>query len=193
MTLRWRSSWLFPLVLAVILGGLSAWLDRISEVTVEETALNPNQPQYQMSGIAGKRFDQQGNLSEILSAEKAWQMPKREEVEFEQPQLKLFRQGQEQYQISSKNARYHTDSRQVNFEHEVVLTKAPSDGHPQGLVKTSSLTVDTRSQNAHTDAQVQFTYGQSTGTADGLTYNHDQGLLNLPSRVKAIIYDAKQP
>ena len=45
--------WLFPLVLAGALGGLSAWLDRISAVTVEETALNPNEPQYLMEGIAG--------------------------------------------------------------------------------------------------------------------------------------------
>ena len=52
MTKKWRAGWLFPLVLAIALGGLSAWLDRISEVTVEETVLNPNEPKYEMEGIA---------------------------------------------------------------------------------------------------------------------------------------------
>ena len=45
MIKKWRYGWMFPLVLAVVLGGLSAWLDRISEITIEETQLNPHEPQ----------------------------------------------------------------------------------------------------------------------------------------------------
>ena len=37
---RFRSL-LFPLALALILGGLSAWLGRISEIVIEEVKLNP--------------------------------------------------------------------------------------------------------------------------------------------------------
>ena len=53
---RFRSL-IFPLVLAIILGGLSAWLGRISEVVVEEVKLDPTQPQYLITGAHGKRFD----------------------------------------------------------------------------------------------------------------------------------------
>ena len=55
MKIRWRYGIAFPLVLAVSLGALAAWLGRISEVQVEEVVLNPNEPQYSMKGINGKR------------------------------------------------------------------------------------------------------------------------------------------
>ena len=51
MIKKWRSGWLFPLILAICLGGLSAWLGRISELDIEEVALNPNEPQYAMIDI----------------------------------------------------------------------------------------------------------------------------------------------
>ena len=89
--------WLFPLVLAGALGGLSAWLDRISAVTVEETALNPNEPQYLMEGIAGRRFDKQGALQERLDAESARQYPNGKEIVFRQPLLQVYAKGKKAY------------------------------------------------------------------------------------------------
>ena len=66
MIKKWRSGWLFPLILAICLGGLSAWLGRISELDIEEVALNPNEPQYAMIDIDGRRFDATGRLKECF-------------------------------------------------------------------------------------------------------------------------------
>ena len=66
MIKKWRSGWLFPLILAICLGGLSAWLGRISELDIEEVALNPNEPQYAMVDIDGRRFDETGRLKANL-------------------------------------------------------------------------------------------------------------------------------
>ena len=82
MKVRWRYGIAFPLVLAVALGGLSAWLGRISEIDIEEVKLNPNQPQYTMDGIDGRRFDEQGRLKEHLSAKGAKQFPESTDVHF---------------------------------------------------------------------------------------------------------------
>lgn len=191
MSGRWRYGWLFPLVLAIGLGGLSAWLGRISQVDIEEAALNPNEPQYSMEGIDGKRFDSQGRLKENLSAERAWQLPKSDDVVFEEPQLALYDGGQLIYKVESKDARYNTDTRTVQFEHNVVLTKSADARRPAGVLKTSSLTINTQTETAETKAPVEYRYGESHGTANGLVYDHKKGLLNLPSRVKAIIYDPK--
>lgn len=193
MNMKFRSGWLFPLVLAVALGGLSAWLGRISEVQVEETALNPNEPKYEMQGIAGKRFDGQGFVKENLSAVKAWQLPDRDEVMFADPDLEMFAQGRQIYRVTSKDARYDTEKRQIYFENDVEFTKAAQADKPAGMLKTSHITIDTQTENAHTDARVEYRYGQSHGTANGLTYDNEKGVLNLPSRVKAIIYDPKNP
>ena len=159
MMQKWRYGLLFPLVLAAVLGGLSAWLDRISEVTVEEVALNPKEPQYSMSGIAGRRFDSEGLLREQLDAEAAWQLPKSTEVVFRRPELH----------------------------------KEAGDGRPAGKLTAERITVDTVKKTAASDRPVQFSYGLSHGSAGGFSYNEEQGLLLLPSRVKATIYDPKNP
>lgn len=192
MIKKWRYGWMFPLVLAVVLGGLSAWLDRISEITIEETQLNPHEPQYTMKTIIGKRFDEQGLLQEQLTSKQAWQLPNSDEVVFQNPDLQLFKQGEQIYHVQSQEARYNTQSRQVEFENDVLLTKAADANRPAGIVQTSRLTVNTVTEQAFSDAPVNYRYGESHGTAGGFTYDHQQGLLNLPSRVKAIIYDPKK-
>lgn len=191
MKSKWRSGWLFPLALAIGLGGLSAWLGRISEVSVEEVALNPKEPQYEMNGISGQTFDEKGYLKDSLTAQRAWQLPKSDDIYLGRPALQLFSQGHRVYEVTSKEARYNTKNRQVYFDHEVVLTKAADAARPAGVLRTSRLTVDTVTKIAETDAPVQYQYGLSSGTANGLKYDYQQGFLNLPSRVKAIIYEQK--
>lgn len=191
MISKWRNGLLFPLILAIGLGGLSAWLGRISQVEIEETELNPNEPQYSMQGIDGRRFDTEGRLKENLSADSAWQMPKSEDIYLAEPRLTLYRGGKKLYDVNSQTAQYNLDNKIVWFKKDVVLRKAEQNGDPAAVLETASLKVDTQSETASTDAQVAYRYGLSHGTANGLEYNHRNGFLNLPSRVKAIIYDPK--
>lgn len=191
MKIRWRYGIAFPLVLAVSLGALAAWLGRISEVQVEEVVLNPNEPQYSMKGINGKRFDQEGRLKENLSAADAVQYPNSADVHLDKPHLSFYRDGSLLYEVGSDKAVYNIQNKKVVFEQNVVLNKTADAKRLAGIVKTERLNVDTEAQYAHTDSPVTFQYGQSGGQANGMTYDHKTGLLNFPSKVKAIIYDTK--
>ena len=44
-------SWEFPLTLAILMGGVTFWLNRATDVNIESVLLNPSQPQYVMSDI----------------------------------------------------------------------------------------------------------------------------------------------
>ena len=83
---RFRSL-VFPLALALILGGLTAWLGRVSEVVIEAVKLDPAKPQYTMTQIHGKRYDIAGSLNQDLTAPLAWQLPDQKNVYFQQPML----------------------------------------------------------------------------------------------------------
>ncbi|MDO4998054.1 MAG: LPS export ABC transporter periplasmic protein LptC [Neisseria sp.] len=190
---KWRFAWLFPVALAVLLGGLSAWLETISDVKIEEVALNPNEPQYAMVGLAGKRFAADGSLQENLRAESAWQLPNSKEVVLEQPRLDVFKTGALVYDVKSAQATYDTNTREVAFVQQVVLNKAADGNQPAGEVKTERLLVNSREQSAKSDETVYFRYGQSHGSAQGFRYQHQQGLLIFPAKVKATIYDPKNP
>ncbi|QEY24097.1 LPS export ABC transporter periplasmic protein LptC [Neisseria animalis] len=191
MKIRWRYGIAFPLVLAVALGGLSAWLGRISEIQTEEVKLNPDEPQYAMQVIDGRHFDEQGRLKEHLTAETAWQLPESKEVHFGMPKLLVYADGKLLYQVDSRLAAYHTDSKQVWFEQDVVMNKTAEADRPAGVVKTDKLHVDTETRFASTKSPVEFEYGRSHGSSVGMTYDYEKGLLTLPSRVKATIYDVK--
>ncbi|ULJ59795.1 LPS export ABC transporter periplasmic protein LptC [Wielerella bovis] len=187
---RFRS-WIFPLALALILGGLSAWLGRISEIVVEEVKLDPVKPQYLITGVHGQRFDISGSLKEKLDAPRAWQLPDQKNVYFEQPLLQLFQQGVHQYSVTAVSARYEMESKKVFLQQKVVLNKTADAQRPAAKVQTDNLTVDTVSEVAQTDAPVHYQYGHSSGTSVGMVYDNQNGLLNLPSRVRALIYDTK--
>ena len=111
MKIRWRYGIAFPLVLAVSLGALAAWLGRISEVQVEEVVLNPNEPQYSMKGINGKRFDQEGRLKENLSAVDAVQYPNSADVHLGKPHLSFYRDGSLLYEVGSDKAAYNIQNK----------------------------------------------------------------------------------
>ena len=135
--------------------------------------------------------DEQGRLKEHLSARGAKQFPESTDVHFELPHLVFFQEGSRLYDVGSDEAVYNTQTKQLLFKHNVVLTKAADAKRQAGVVKTDLLHVDTESQYAQTDTPVTFQYGESSGNAEGLTYDHKKGLLNFPSRVKATIYDTK--
>ena len=110
----------------------------------------------------------------------------------EQPVLQLFNQGIHQYSVSSQQARYEIETKKVFLQQNVVLDKMADSERPAAKVETDDLTVDTISEIAQTNAPVRYQYGRSTGTSNGMVYDNQNSLLNLPSRVRALIYDPKQ-
>lgn len=188
---KWRG-FIFPLSLVLILGGLSAWLGRISEVVVEEVKLNPTEPQYTMQTIEGRRYDVSGSLKEQLIAQVAWQLPDQKNVFFAKPLLQLFNQEGVQYSVSSDEARYELSSKTVFFQDNVYLHKAADNTRPEAEVKTTQLQVNTQTEVAQTSAPIEYRYGESFGSSVGMVYDNKNGQLNLPQRVRALIYDPKQ-
>lgn len=183
---------IFPLSLALILGGLSSWLERISTLEVTEVKLPPDQPQYAIEKLHASRFDVSGSLKEHLLAQKAWQLPEQDNIYLQHADLQTFLNNQTQYSVQGLSARYHLKEKKVYFENEVVLEKAADNQKPAAIIKTSELVVDTQKQTAQTSQAIEFTYGQSHGRAQGAFYDHTSGKLDLPSQVKAMIYDIKQ-
>ncbi|MCX8744243.1 LPS export ABC transporter periplasmic protein LptC [Snodgrassella sp. B3882] len=188
-----RSNWLFPLVLAIGLGGISFWLDRITEVKTVEIPLNPKEPKYQIDVISGERFNQDGQLSETIKAQAARQYPQQSIIFIDKLDMHLYKNGQDLYHITANKAQYFTDSRKIDLIDDVSWHKNAVGQEPEGQLNTSILHIDTQTQSAVTDAPVKYQYGLSQGTSVGFEYDKQRGFLNLPARVKAIIYDPQKP
>ncbi len=184
-------AWLFPILLAVLMGGISFWLNEVSQVDVVEAPLNPDEPRYVMNEVSGRTFGGDGLIQEDFEANTVWQLPDNEVVHMTNPLLKVFQNNQEVYRVKANIGRYDTESKLVDLDNQVVLIKTATDGQEPGYAKTEHLQVNTVTKIAQTDDLVDFQMGMSTGQAKGLVYDHNQKSLNLKSRVRAIIYDAK--
>lgn len=112
----------------------------ISEVEIEEVRLNPDEPQYTMDGLDGRRFDEQGYLKEHLSAKGAKQFPENSDIHFDSPHLVFFQEGRLLYEVGSDEAVYHTENKQVLFKNNVVLTKTADGRRQAGKVETENCT-----------------------------------------------------
>ncbi len=182
-------AWLFPILLAVCMGGVSFWLNEISQVDVVEAPINPDVPRYTMMNVTGKVFSNEGLVAEDMVATSVWQLPESDLVEFSMPVIKIYQQGNEIYNVKSNLGRYDTENKWIYFDNNVVLTKIASKDEAPGFAKTEHLQVDTVTQIAKTDDLVDFQMGLSTGQSQGLVYDHTKQNLNLKSRVRAIIYE----
>lgn len=183
------NNWGFPVLLALLLGGVGFWLDQSSQISLEEVALNPAQPQYQLEGIQARMFGKDGQVAQSLVAQSAWQFPKRTDAYMQQPEIVFTPAGVEKYRIKADEAHYLPNDHDVVFTGNVVLTTPKTAQAPAATLQTNSITVNTETQVAQTKDLVRYRYGLSTGEAQGLVYDQKNGLLNLHSRIKAVIYE----
>ncbi|MDO4693147.1 MAG: LPS export ABC transporter periplasmic protein LptC [Eikenella sp.] len=183
------AGWWFPLVLALALGGVSFWLDRVSQLETEEVSLSPHEPQYEIFGIRAQRFGADGAVAEQLTAERAWQFPARSDAYLAKPDIVFAPHSGGHYRVRAAQAHYVNDHARVMLSGGVVLVKPAADGSPAGRLETDTLSIDTATRTARTEDVVRYRYGASHGTAQGMVYDHAAGRLNLSSRIKAVIYD----
>ena len=182
-------SWVFPLTLAILMGGVTFWLNRATDVNIESVLLNPSQPQYVMSDIHGVKFNPQGQVAQTLQADTAKMFPNSTDVNISNPNGSMYAGGKELYHVTSATAKYSDKQKKIFFEQEVLFTKSAVGTEPQGSVKTSQLEIDIPTQVAKTSQEVAYDYGASKGTATGFSYDKKNEVLHLDSRVRAIIYD----
>ena len=182
-------SLVFPLTLAILMGGVTFWLNRATDVNIESVLLNPSQPQYEMTAIDGVRFDEHGQIVQTLQADSAKMFPNSTDVLVSNPKGYMYDEGKELYHVESSTARYSDKQKKIFFENEVLFTKAMTNEAPAGKVKTSQMEIDMPTQVAKTTQDVAYEYGVSQGTATGFSYDKKNEVLHLDSRVKAIIYD----
>ena len=92
-------SLVFPLTLAILMGGVTFWLNRATDVNIESVLLNPSQPQYVMSAIDGVRFDEHGQIAQTLQADSAKMFPNSADVLVANPKGYMYADGKELYHV----------------------------------------------------------------------------------------------
>lgn len=184
-----RASITFPAVLMAGLVAISFWLNNVTKVEEGATELDPDEPQYVMLGADGKRYDEQGLISESLVAAKVWQFPRSDDVHFEKPNANLYKNGVHEFHVVGDSATYNDKTKKLFFDKKVTLTKSETAEKPEMKIVTTALAVQVDKKTAATTEPTAFAYGPSHGTTIGFRYDGERQLLNLDSRVRVTYYD----
>ena len=181
-----RSHRLFPILLVLITGLLTVWLDVVSRWQPSKHELDPNKPEVVAQGVMATRFDPKGMLQDKMIASRMWQYPGKADVYFDQPDMRVYQQGILQYQAVGDSGRYNNKTKQAFFDRKVTLIRPASAQGPETRVLTSAMHVDTQQRIAKSQAPTTIHYGKSVANSVGFVYEQQAGQLNLLSHAKVI-------
>ena len=136
------SSLLFPLTLSLLLGGTGFWLNRATDIQIEEVQLNPDEPQYMMNHISAARFDENGMLKDNLTAQYAEMYPNSDKILFQKPVATVRKNGKPLYNLVSDNGVYHTKEKWADFSGSVMITHFDANGGITGQMTSPTLHID---------------------------------------------------
>lgn len=176
---------LFPLVLLALLGGLSFWLQSLTDwlsasVGHDKDAATPD---YVLEGFSATVFERSGGIKQHLTGERAWQLPNDPTIHLLAPHLRQYQRGVLHLEIIGTDGLYNPKTRISVFPREVTLLRyAP--GLPTAKLVTSRLTVDTEKRTAQSPAPAVLERGASVVRTTGFTYNDATQQVQLLSKVK---------
>ncbi|RMC96842.1 LPS export ABC transporter periplasmic protein LptC [Aquitalea palustris] len=179
-----RSHRLFPILLVLITGLLTVWLDTVSRWEPSKRELDPNKPEVVVDGVVATRYDPKGMLQEKMIASRMWQYPDRTESYFETPDLQSYKNGVLAYHAIGDSGRYNSKTRQALFDKKVTLIQPASATQPETRVVSSNMRIDTVRHIAQAATLTHFYHGKSSGSAVGFIYEQQTGQLQLLSNAK---------
>lgn len=176
---------LFPLVLLALLGGLSFWLQSLTDWLSADVRHNKDAatPDYVLEGFSATVFDAQGGVKQHLTGQRAWQLPDDPTIHLLGPHLRQYQRGALQLEILGADGRYNPKTRISEFPGQVTLLRYAADA-PTAKLVTSRLTVDTEKRTAQSPAPAVLERGASVVRATGFTYNDVTQQVQLLSKVK---------
>ena len=184
------SSW-FPLLVLVVLAGVTLWLDHIVQPPAGPRAMSSGEPDYIVDGLSALRMDHDGRVKHTLRAQKMTHYPDDDLTLLVEPKLVTYTEGRTPVTVTARHARVSGNGENVYFEDGVRVVRAPHGNRTELVVETSYLHVIPDANIAKTDKPVTIRDATGVVVASGLELNSETRVLKLQGRVKGT-YDARE-
>jgi lipopolysaccharide export system protein LptC len=181
---HWPSQ-LFPVMVLVILAGLSFWL----QSTVDRgEAKNDGKFRHDPDAIAEnftvRRFDQNGQVKYRLTAPYLVHFPDDDTSEVKSPVLTSYRPEGAPVIVTGDNAKVTTKGETIHLWDNVSVTRAATADRLEMVARMPDLTAQPEAGIAFTGSPVEITQGQSWIRGTGLHIDNNTSTLVLQSQVK---------
>ncbi|NIN34887.1 MAG: LPS export ABC transporter periplasmic protein LptC [Gammaproteobacteria bacterium] len=179
MPLRWKL-----LIIITPLAVLSTWLFHAMEP--ESMATPPatfRGPDYYMININAVSMNDSGQPANTLQAVSLEHYSELELTNLEQPQMKVFRDGEQPFHITADNGQVRKDNEIILLKDNVVFWQNTAEGVKKLEVLTSEAMIYTVSETVETDKPATLIHGNTRTTADGMRAHVQESRLELLSNV----------
>lgn len=182
--MKYNSSTLFPLLMLLLLAGLTLWLERASQPDAATARSTRHDPDYVVDNFTVKRFDPQGKLYQTLEARQMRHYPDDDSTEADSPRM-VYHTEQKTF-LNADKAWIDSGGKTVVLESNVRVTHENAKG-PATQMTTSTLTVLPDEEIARTQAAVTITQGHTVINGKGLETNNKTRISVLGGRVHGTI------
>lgn len=177
----------WPVGLMVAVASLSFWLERAVHVDPIRPVAEQHSADFWAREFTVRRFDPDGRLQHVLTAELMTHYPDRDIVEMTHPQL-IFQQNP-QTTITAETARVGPDGKQIDLAGNVRVQRASVKNASAAplQISTEQMTVFPEKAISSGSHAVRIVQGTSVITGSGFSTDQTTGVTNLSGRVNAII------
>ena len=180
-----RAARLFPIGLMLGMAALAFWLNVITmQRDLAPHSIDKKTPEYTLTGLSAKRFDQQGRPLQNMTAAKMWQLPDNPRVYLTKPEVQAFHEGVADYRVQAQTGSYHKQDKIAVLQEQVIWQKPATTTAAAIVMRTSQLQIDTEARSASNRAPISVTQGNSSLTATGFNYKQASSQLELLSNVR---------
>lgn len=170
-----RRSWLRELsvlfALTLVAMGTWLWLEQVRRPETEATAFEQvNEPDSFFRDFVATRMDVTGHPLHRIEAQRLDHFPLTDTAEVVNPQVTIFRLGEEPWRITARRGLIETKTERLILIGDVLMQHRSKNNHDLN-VRTSNLLLATVEQFAQTDERVDVEH--STTTAHGIGLRAD--------------------
>ncbi|MCU0895916.1 MAG: LPS export ABC transporter periplasmic protein LptC [Burkholderiales bacterium] len=183
--MKTRASTYFPIVLMLLLAGVTWWLERVVELAEPQT---PGKSRHDPDAIVERftvtRFGPEGKVSSTLEAARMVHFPDDETTELDAPRVVQLPKDAPPVRIRADRGTVSKDGDEVHMHDNVVVTRDATPDRPELRVTTTYLHVWPKDEVARTPEPVTITEGESRLAGVGMEVRAKSREFELHSRVK---------
>lgn len=179
-----RAARLFPLGLTLGMALLALYLHIVTtQQPFARPDLNLNEPEYTISNLQARQYDEHGMLQERLYAKSLWQLPRNPLVFVQEPLLTRYQNGKADFSVNASTATYHRQEKLAELKDNVRWAQE-QPGKTPIVLQTSSMQLDGNKHEVRNQAPLLLTQQNSRLNATGFIYRQDSQTLELLSNVR---------
>ena len=191
LSLNNRTSALGPLVILLLLGALSLWLERAVQVGTDSHGIQRHDPDFWVENFSVRRFGPGGQLQNSFTAARMEHFPDDNTSNVTLPRIKYYRTPP--VSVSAQRGLIGKDGKQIDLVGQVQIEQSGHDGSLPLQVQTLQLSAFPDEERALTSSPVTIIQGRTRITGSGFEIDNKSGVSTLHGRVSGTIFKSPTP